>query len=183
MAGEFIRRLIPEDIEDLNRKLKTGITGLIIAYTLLGSIPPARAKPKPRTIYIDVESRIDEVGLAKPTIPYLYPESKLDTADVLVKAREGLTAETIGIDTPSLSYIVNPVVNAESSLDSPSLSYLLNPAINQESSLDSPELSYKMPPVVSEESSLDSPSLSYLLNPVISEESSLDSPSVETTLS
>ncbi|RLJ03009.1 MAG: hypothetical protein DRP11_01940 [Candidatus Aenigmatarchaeota archaeon] len=183
MASEILRRLIPEDIEDLNKKLKSGVTMLLILYSFLGHPPPARAKPKPIHKYIDIESKIDEVSLAKPTIPYLYPESRLDDVSPLVVAREGLDAETIGIDAPTYKLVVHPVINAESSLDSPELSYLLNPAINQESSLDSPELSYKMPPVISEESSIDSPSTSYLLNPVINQESSLDSPSVETTLS
>jgi len=36
MASEILRRLIPEDIEDLNKKLKSGITWSLILYSIFG---------------------------------------------------------------------------------------------------------------------------------------------------
>lgn len=36
MASEILRRLIPEDIDDLNKKLRDGILLLLIFYSIFG---------------------------------------------------------------------------------------------------------------------------------------------------
>lgn len=40
MASEILRRIIPEDMEDLNKKLKDGVLMLIIFYSLFGQPYP-----------------------------------------------------------------------------------------------------------------------------------------------
>ena len=142
MASEFIRRFIPEDIEDLNKKLKRSIDMLLILYSFLGYPLPAKPKPKPTPRYIDIESSI--------------------AISPLVVAREGIATES-GLDMLELGCIVNPVINVESILDIPELSCKMPPVISEESSLDSPSASILLNPVINQESGLDSPSVETIL--------------------
>ncbi len=131
MASEILRRLIPEDIEDLNKKLKSGVTMLLILYSFLGYPPPAKAKPTPKEwhyeLVIDKLTCEAKIPLKEylPTIQKLESELwfKLNTQYIIIDVNK-LVSE--------LSYIYNPVYVEDIATLSSEIYKLLYPASTTE---------------------------------------------------